>query len=279
MFKPYDLGDKVALVTGGRRGIGRGIALRLAAAGAAVILTGEKLTDEGLEETREFIERVGGKAAVLACDLADAQSREGLIQSAQNFFGPIDILVNNAAFNSYEYASTMPVSSRNKIFEINFHGPVDLIQQALPAMLEKKWGRILNICSETMRQAPIPYPGPEQYVHGLAVYGASKIALERYTFGLAAELHGSGVHVNATYPYRVCVTEMNSAAAKQSLKAHPDWAESVEMMAEASMALIGGTLTGISKSSREIVQMLQQPLHGLDGKTITGDARTLATLD
>jgi NAD(P)-dependent dehydrogenase (short-subunit alcohol dehydrogenase family) len=164
------------------------------------------------------------------------------------------------------------------MLEVNFQGPVDLIQQALPAMCAKRWGRIVNILSDTMHQQPIPYSTPEADVHGLTTYGASKAALERFTLGLAAELHGTGVHVNATYPYKICVTEQSSERALAGLRARPDYAESLEMMAEAAYLLIAGELTGVSDSSRRLMQMLQQPLHALDGRTVIGDAWTVPEL-
>lgn len=276
-----DLSGRVAFITGARRGIGRGIARRLAAHGASVVLAARLEGEEGIDDTVATIRAAGGKAAAIAFDLADPEARADAVERAAAAFGPIDILVNNAATNDQTYLppSTMSLAVRQRIFEVNVHAPVDLIQQALPLMRERGWGRILNIVSETIRQPPAPYPGPAKYVDGLVLYGASKAALERYTFGLSAELMGSGIHVNATYPYRVCVTEMNSPAAKQALKAHPDWAEPVEMMAEAALALIGRDLNGLSINSRALLQMLGQPLFALDGTTMIGDGLTLADLD
>jgi NAD(P)-dependent dehydrogenase (short-subunit alcohol dehydrogenase family) len=172
----------------------------------------------------------------------------------------------------------MSLADRRMMFELNVHAPVDLAQQSLPSMRERSWGRILNILSDSIRQAPIPYSGPEKFNHDIAVYGASKAALERYTKGLAAEMHGTGILVNGVYPHKVCVTEENSEAALAALRAHPELAEGVEMMAEAAMLLIAGPLTGISLSSRQLLQAFQQPLHALDGTTVIGDANTIPNL-
>jgi NAD(P)-dependent dehydrogenase (short-subunit alcohol dehydrogenase family) len=112
----------------------------------------------------------------------------------------------------------------------------------------------------------------------LAAYGASKAALERYTLGLAAELHGSGVHANQLAPYKIALTEGAEAVARQMAATHPDWVEPLEMMAEAAWLLIAGRHTGLSVGSRELLQRLQAPLHALDGQTVIGDAATLADL-
>lgn len=275
-----DLTGRVAMITGGRRGIGRGIAQRLAAAGAAVVLTSEFEDEEGLNESLQLIRSAGGRATALSFDLAIAEQRAGVIDTASRAFGPIDILVNNAAVRNPVAPSVMGLEDRRIMFEVNVQGPIDLIQQALPHMCAQRWGHILNITSETVRERPIPYPTPASHVYGLVLYGASKAALERYTVGLAAELHGTGVHVNSLYPYRVCVADdkPTSDSALAGLAAHPDWAEPVEMMAEAALLLIAGGLTGVSKNSREILQMFQQPLRARDGRTVIGDAHTLVTL-
>jgi len=145
----------------------------------------------------------------------------------------------------------------------------------LPGMRERGWGRVLNISSETARQPAIPYPGPAKLVHALVLYGASKAALDRYSLGLAAELHGSGIQVNALAPYRIARSESAEAVARQAALAHPDWVEPLEMMAEAAYLLITGPLTGLVVKSREVLQMGQAPLHALDGRSVIGDAMTL----
>ncbi len=272
-----DLKGRVALVTGASRGIGRAIARRLAAHGAAVAVTASCRSQEGLRETCALIERAGGRAVFLVADLADDQARAGLVQQAAAQLGPVDILVNNAAtITAYAPPGKIDLPARRGMFEVNFQAPVDLIQQALPGMRERGWGRLLNISSETARQPPIPYPGPAKLVHSLVLYGASKAALDRYSLGLAAELQGSGVHVNALAPYRIARSESAEAVARQAALAHPDWVEPVEMMAEAAYLLIAGALTGLVVKSREVLQMMQAPLHALDGSSVIGDARTLA---
>jgi NAD(P)-dependent dehydrogenase (short-subunit alcohol dehydrogenase family) len=191
----------VALVTGASRGIGRAIARRLAAQGAAVVVHASPRSQAGLDETVALVRAAGGRAAAVAADLADAAARATLLAAAAEPFGAVTVLVNNAAANpAYAPPSRIDLAARHTGFEVNFHAPVDLCQQALPAMKAAGWGRIVNLSSEMAQQPPIPYPGPAKLVHGLVLYGAAKAALERYTVGLAAELHGTGITANALLP-------------------------------------------------------------------------------
>lgn len=273
-----NLEGRAALVTGGRRGIGGAIAERLAAAGAAVVLAAQSMQDEGLSDKVAALRSKGARADAIAFDLAYPEARIGAIEKAEAFFGPIDILVNNAATNNYAPPSLMDLAYRKHLFEVNVHGPMDLSQQCLPGMKARRYGRILNLSSATIKQTPVPYPGPAHFTHGIAVYGASKAALDRFTLGLASELNGTGIRVNAVMPTSVCVTGANSPSALDALRRHPEWGEGVEMMAEAAMLLICGPLTGRVMKSRDVLLMMQAPLHALDGKTIIGDAHSLPDL-
>ena len=269
------LSGHVALVTGGRRGIGAAIAKRLAAAGVSVVLAAQTAEDDGLQQTMDAITAAGGRVASTIFDLADGEARAGAVERAAEAFGPIDILVNNAATNNYAPPSAMDLAFRRLMFEVNTHGPIDLVQQTLPHMKAQGWGRIINITSASREQAELPY-SPS---HGaIVVYGASKLALERFTTGLAAELSGTGITTNSYYPTAVCVTGANSEAALTALRKNPQIAESVEMMAEAAMLLMQSGMTGLALPSREVLFLMQSPLHALDGTTVIGDANTLADL-
>lgn len=276
MAQQSELKGRVALVTGASRGIGRAIARRLAAHGVLVAVSSSPRSLEGLEETCALIRQAGGVAAALPADLASESQRAGLVAEAAAQLGPAGILVNNAAaITAYAPPGKIDLAARRGMFEVNFQAPVDLIQQALPAMRSGSWGRILNITSEMAAQPPIPYPGPAKLVHGLALYGASKAALDRYTLGLAAELHGSGILANALAPYKIARSESAEAVARQAALAHPDWVEPLEMMAEAAWLLLSGSLSGLVVKSRDVLRLLQAPLHALDGVSVIGDATTL----
>lgn len=278
-FTQTTLVGHTVLVTGARRGIGRAIAQRLAAHGANIVITSRTTKDDGVEETLALIRSAGAQAAVEPVDLADANARADVIARAAKHFGPIDIVVNNAATNNYQKASAMASVDRRKIFEVNFHAPADLIQQALPSMRERGYGRIVNISSASAVPQEIPYSGAPQVIAGLVIYGASKAALDRYTAGLATELHGTNIHVNSLLPTAVVVTEASSPGALAHLRKDPSAAESVEMMAEAAFLLIAAPLTGRVMKSRQVLEMLQQPLRALDGETVIGDAMTIPQIN
>jgi NAD(P)-dependent dehydrogenase (short-subunit alcohol dehydrogenase family) len=274
----HDLSGHVAFVTGATQGIGRAIARRLAAHGAPVIVSASGHSREGLEETCALIRRSGGKAAWLSCDLNDGDARATLVAEAEKFFGPIDVLVNNAASQgAWAPPSKIDLKARRLAFEVNLHASIDLIQQALPAMRKSGFGRILNITSQSVYQPPLPYAGNPKFTHAMTIYGASKTALDRYTVGLAGELHGTGIHVNGLLPHRIAWSESADQIARASLPVNPDWVEPLTMMAEAAFILIAGAHSGLITTSRELLQRTQSPLHALDGRTLIGDATTIPT--
>jgi NAD(P)-dependent dehydrogenase (short-subunit alcohol dehydrogenase family) len=279
MTTENSLRGRTALVTGAsRNGIGRAIARRLAAHGANLVLHASGASADGLKETRDLIVASGGEAECVQADLGDGAARAALVHQAADFFGPIDILVNNAAkITAYAPASKINLPARHAMFEINFQAPVDLIQQALPAMRERAWGRIINITSDSVNPPGLPLTAASKFVHALALYGASKVALDRYTLGLAAELHGSGVTVNGTKPYAVAWSDSADKMARQVLQVSPELVEPLELLAEASYLLVTRGATGLILNSREILQMYQAPLHGVDGERVIGDALTLAS--
>jgi NAD(P)-dependent dehydrogenase (short-subunit alcohol dehydrogenase family) len=270
---PQTLTGRVALVTGASRGIGRAIARRLAAHGARVVVTASPRSVAGLTTTCARIVADGGEAAWLATDLADAAARADLVARAARYFGPIDILVNNAAaISAYAPPSHIDLAARQAMFAVNVDAPLDLIQQALPAMQQGGWGRILNLSSDTTAQPAPPYPGPAKFVHALAAYGASKCALERYGEGLAAELTGSGITAHALKPYRIARSESAEAVAAELEDTHPEWIEPVEMMAEAAYRLITDPPPAHVHVSRALVAAGHGTLRALDGVIVLGNA-------
>lgn len=275
-----DLKGRVALVTGARRGIGAAIAQRLAANCASVILAGRTAQAEGLEDVVARIRASGGVCQVLGFDVEDPAMRKGIIAEAEGFFGPIDILVNNAAFAGlWGPLSTVDSATLLKGLQVNALGPLDLIQQCLPGMRARKYGRILNVTSGMASQPAPPSPAAgAEFIRALAPYGVTKAAFDRMTTGLAAELLGTGVRVNAVMPSNVAVTGANSPGAMEILRRDPGRAEGMEMMAEAAILLICAPVTGLVMKSRDVLHLFDAPLHMLDGKTIMGDAHTIPDL-
>ncbi len=232
-----------AVVTGASRGIGAGIAERLAAEGAAVAIVARTLAVGGranlpgsLEETAERLRGYGNPVAVVAADLTDGDDRARIVPTAvEQLGGPIDILVNNAAAAMYAQPSEMPLKRRRITFEVNVHAPLDLAQAALPAMLERGEGWIVNLSSATGKLSV----GPPFHMDGLGattgMYGASKAALNRETNALAHEVWGRGIRINTVEPRAAVMSEGAEVLAGHVIR--EDQKESMEEMVEAAVYL------------------------------------------
>jgi NAD(P)-dependent dehydrogenase (short-subunit alcohol dehydrogenase family) len=145
------------LVTGASRGIGAALAERLAAEGAALVLVARTLDAHdhlpgGLRETKQRCERYGASVGVAVADLSDDASRAAIVPAALDFFGGrIDVLVNNAAAAIYADITAFPLRRRRITFEVNVHGPLELMQAVTPGMKERGEGWIVNVSSSAAR--------------------------------------------------------------------------------------------------------------------------------
>lgn len=271
------LGGRVALVTGASRGIGRGIARRLAAEGAAVVLGASRLGAHGhlegtLEGTVAEIAAGGGRAAAVVGNLAREDERADLVARAEAHFGPLDILVNNAAMATWAMPSVASLEHRRKMLEVNLHAPVDLAQQALPGMRARGRGWILNITSDSARALSVPYRDSAEAALVIVAYGASKAALDRYTHGLAHEVAADGVFVNALAPVAIVLTQETARLVGHIAKKNPDMTEPLEVMVEAALELVSGRHVGRRVTSRELLHAVGRPVRSLDGSRVIGDA-------
>ncbi len=187
---------QVALVTGASKGgTGTAIALRLAAEGAKVAITAR--TVAGLEATRERIEAIGGECLVLPVDLADPDGgRASLAARVEDAFGPVDILVNNAAVNGYAAFDEATARDLERCLQVNLWAPWELMRAVIPAMRQRRRGWILNLTSFAAELPPgPPFPTNKPATGGFQ-YGATKAALNRLTVAAASECHGHGIAVN-----------------------------------------------------------------------------------
>jgi len=186
---PGSLHGKVAVVTGGGRGIGKAITKRLAGAGASVVIASRKL--ENLEATAEEFSSLPGKIAPVACHVGRADQLEHLVRETEQLFGPVDILVNNSATNIGQ-GPALDVTDEMfaKMFEINVVSALRLIRLVVPKMIERGGGSIINIASIAGLR---PQPG------GL-LYSATKAALIMMSRSWAAEFGRHNVRVNTIAP-------------------------------------------------------------------------------
>ena len=180
--------NRIAMVTGASRGIGRACALELARAGDRIVLAARQT--EKLEEVAAEIRAGGGEAFVLALDLASHESIKTGIARAAKEFGRIDILVNNAGVTKDNLALRMKPEDWNLVLQTNLSGAFFCIQQVISPMMRERWGRIVNI-SSVVGQAGNA---------GQANYVASKAGLIGLTKSLAQELASRNITVNAVAP-------------------------------------------------------------------------------
>ena len=185
----FDLTGRSALVTGASRGIGRAVAVGLAAAGADVVLSGRDLA--ALEQTRQDVEATGRRAVVLPADVTDPQACVRLVEDAVAALGDLDVLVNNAGGSSYMGAFTdLRFSGWEKTMRLNVDSIVHLSQAAGRHMVARGSGSVINVASTAgLKATPL-----------LAAYGASKAAVISLTRTCASEWGASGVRVNALCP-------------------------------------------------------------------------------
>jgi citronellol/citronellal dehydrogenase len=234
---------RVALVTGASRGIGAAIALRLAREGASVAVTARTLDPHPalpgtLRDVVDGVEAMGGKAVAVPADLADPDARARIVPEVESAFGPVDILVNNAAAAFYAPTYELPLRRRRLLFELNVHAPVDLAQQVIPGMRARHRGWIVNVSSATSKHPSGPPFDPGIKLGAMStMYGASKAALERITTGLAAEVYDDGIAVNSIAPVAAVRTPGAEVHLGPLLDERPDIVEPVELLAEAVLVL------------------------------------------
>jgi 3-oxoacyl-[acyl-carrier protein] reductase len=193
------LEGKIALVTGGSRGIGAAIAKRLAADGANVAITYTKGADAAASVVKE-IERAGRKAIAIQADAADAGAVEAAVEKTVATFGRLDVLVNNAGTAIPKTFAESTFEDMNRMIDINLRGTLAATQGALKHM--QSGGRIIMIGSSVGERVLVP---------GLVAYSATKGAVKMFTQGLSREIGGRGITVNNVQPGPID-TDLNPAA-------------------------------------------------------------------
>ncbi len=184
----FDLGGRVAAVTGASSGIGRAIAIALAGAGAAVVCVARR--EDALADTVREIESAGGQAAAITGDLSDHRGVAPVAEAMAGPFGDPDILVNAAGINPREPAEAITPESWDRTLALNLSTPFFLARALVSAMSRKGWGRIINIASlQSERAFPNSIP-----------YGASKGGVAQLTRAMAEAWSAEGILCNAIAP-------------------------------------------------------------------------------
>ena len=189
----FSLKGKVALVTGGGRGIGKFIATGLAEAGADIILTSRKI--KNLEATAaELMANQKVKALAIACDMAKEDTVEAMLKEAVAKFGRIDILVNNAGATWGAPTLDFPLEKWDQLFNVNVRGVWVLTQKVARIMKEQGGGNIINISSV------MAFRGSLEEAHPAVPYNSTKAAINLLTMNLAVKLAPYKIRVNAIAP-------------------------------------------------------------------------------
>jgi len=201
------LEQRVAIVTGGSRGIGRAIALELAARGASVVVNYNSSPDKAEEVVKE-IEAAGGKAAVFQADVSDFEAAGNLVKFAVETFGDLHILVNNAGITRDTVIMMMSEENWDAVINTNLKSTFNCSKAAVKHMMRKRYGRIVNIASVAGQMGN---PGQTNY-------SASKAGQIGFTKALAREIAARKITVNAVAPGFV-ETEILDAMPKGTLEA------------------------------------------------------------
>ncbi|MGH7313635.1 MAG: SDR family NAD(P)-dependent oxidoreductase [Candidatus Rokuibacteriota bacterium] len=186
------LDGRIALVTGASRGFGRAIALALARAGADVAVNYHASPGPAAEVVRE-IEKQGRRALAVRADVSREDQVQSLLETVRRELGQLDVLVNNAGIMVHGPFREIPVARYAEMFAVNVTGTMLCTYHALPAMIEGRHGRIINLSSQLAQRA-VSSTG------GFAGYAATKGAVESFTRSMAAEVGQHGITVNAIAP-------------------------------------------------------------------------------
>ena len=206
-ISPWDLlKEKTVLVTGGSRGIGRAVAVAMAEAGADVAVNFQSRLDEANQVCAE-LRRMGVRSRLYQADVSREEQARELVDKVVDDFGRIDVLVNNAGITRDKSFLKMSRDMWDQVLRVNLDGPMNIIREVLPGMVEAGWGRIINVASIVGQTGNF----------GQANYAAAKAGLIGLTKTLAREFARKGITVNAVAPGFI-KTDMTSGLSPAGVK-------------------------------------------------------------
>lgn len=254
------LAGRVAVVTGASRGIGEAIARRLAMDGAKVVVSARTVEQSEhplpgtITDTVAHIRAAGGEAHAIKCDIAKPEDRRNLVEETEATYGPIDILVNNAAITYFTPIAQFSDKRMRLMFEVQVFGPLELSQMVLAGMAEKGRGHIIYISSGAAFHPRQPYPPGA--ARGGTVYGMCKAAMERFSTGFASEVYEQNIAVNAISPGLVATpgTVLHKLVNDENLDRQSPVeaiAEAVDFLARSEPKAVTGRIDHIEEFMRE----------------------------
>ena len=247
------LKDRVAVVTGASRGIGKNIALEMAKEGAAIVVAArsEEVSDPKLPgtiyETADEVRSLGSRAVAVRTDVTDEESIEAMVQKALAEFGKIDILVNNAGIMVPGLLVDLPLKRWDLVMRVNVRGPVALSKAVLPHMIGRRDGVVINISSIAA----------ELWGPGTISYAVTKLALRKFSEGLAEEVKEHNVRVFSLSPEGLVLTPGTTYHRVQEQVPGDESVEAPEMMGRAAVFLCtdaASALTGRHFYSRALLR-------------------------
>jgi len=240
--------ERVAIITGASRGIGKAVALRLAAEGAKIVVAAKSVGEPGqrlpgtIHETVEAIAELGGEAMPFQIDVRDERQVEAMVAATVERFGRIDILFNNAGAIFLKPVIEMPPKRYDLVMDVNVRASHVASHFVLPHMVRQRWGHILMFSPEVNTGAS----------PGMSAYMNSKYGMTRTALSIAEEHRGDNVAANALWP----VTMIDTAAVRNNQLGDPSQWRSAEIICDAVSELFSrepGACTGRALTDEEIL--------------------------
>ena len=252
--------DKVVVVTGGSKGIGKGIAMAFAERGAKVVISARKQAD--LEAAAGEIKAAGGQVTALVCDVTSQEQIDALVAETLAAYGPVDILVNNAGIAGSHKFLSYPDELWNKIIDINLTGVFRVSRAFAPQMVEKGGGRIIHIASIAGKKA-------DRY---MAAYAASKHGVLGLTKAMAVELNPAKITVNAICPGYVDTPMTDATIATMTEKTSLDEAGALKVLESLSPQQ---RLIDVEEVVEVALMLAGENARGITGQAINVDGGTV----